>query len=128
MGLQAEIVVPRYVVMTQLADSWIPRAFHADPANAEAEAFRWRRIYGPRRTRVAEYWVQDRPETEMLPVPALPANTNAVDVEVAPIRQAILPRPSRMLTWQDAALRAFALYLLFSLANRALELLILLAS
>jgi hypothetical protein len=32
----------------------------------------------------------------------------------------------RPLSWQDAALRAFALYLIFSLANRALELLILL--
>ena len=72
MGLQAEIVVPRYVVMTRLVDSWIPRALHADPDNAEAEAFRWRRIYGPRRTRIAEYWVQEAPalpHPEGLPAP-----------------------------------------------------------
>ncbi|MFC3677487.1 hypothetical protein [Ferrovibrio xuzhouensis] len=110
--------------MTRLADSWIPRAFHADPDNAEAEAFRWRRIYGPRRTRIAEYWVQDRPE----PASALPALPPPITVEVGPVQPAILPRTvARPLSWQDAALRAFALYLVFSLANRALELLILLA-
>jgi hypothetical protein len=121
MGLQAEIVVPRYVVMTRLADSWIPRALHADPDHAEADAFRWRRIYGPRRTRIAEYWVNDnQPAAE--PAPAQPPIT----VEVGAVRPAMLPRAARPLTWQDAALRAFALYLVFSLANRALELLILL--
>ena len=57
MGAHVEIVAPRYVVLTRLADSWIPRAAHADPDRAELEAFRWRRIYGPGRTRVAEYWV-----------------------------------------------------------------------
>lgn len=124
MGLQAEIVVPRYVVMTRLADSWIPRAFHADPDNAEAEAFRWRRIYGPRRTRIAEYWVQDRPEPPSAPA-ALPP---PITVEVGPVRPAMPSRPmARPLSWQDAALRAFAMYLVFSLANRTLELLILLA-
>lgn len=126
MGLQAEIVVPRYVVMTRLADSWIPRAFHADPDNAEVDAFRWRRIYGPRRTRIAEYWVQDRP-------PALPPARLSdpgpvpITVEVGPLPAAALQRSYRPLSWQDAALRAFALYLVFSLANKVLELLIVLA-
>jgi hypothetical protein len=126
MGLQAEIVVPRYVVMTRLADSWIPRALHADPDNAEADAFRWRRIYGPRRTRIAEYWVQDAvPAAPRQQLPALPP---PLTVEVGPVRPAPLSRRSAApLSWQDAALRAFALYLIFSLANRALELLIVLA-
>jgi hypothetical protein len=125
MGLQAEIVVPRYVVMTRLADSWIPRALHADPDNAEAEAFRWRRIYGPRRTRIAEYWVQEAPALPSRHQPA--ALPPPITVEVGPVVPAILPRAGRPLTWQDAALRAFTLYLMFSLANKALELLIVLA-
>ncbi|HEX6959780.1 MAG TPA: hypothetical protein VF194_17485 [Ferrovibrio sp.] len=118
MGIHAEIVVPRYVVLTRLADSWIPRASHADPENAEAEAFRWRRIYGPRQTRVAELWVpEQQPETQQTPAPS--------DQFHQPVASA---RPCHCLPWRDAALRAFALYLCYNLAGRALDLLILLAS
>ncbi|WP_341703593.1 hypothetical protein [Ferrovibrio sp.] len=121
MGLQAEIVVPRYVVLTQLADSWIPRASHGDADSAEAEAFRWRRIYGPRRTRVAEYWIpQQEPEEHR------PAVTDVI-AETITALPAAGPQPCHCPTWREAALRAFALYLGFSLANKGLELLILLA-
>ena len=115
MGAHVEIVAPRYVVLTRLADSWIPRAAHADPDRAEMEAFRWRRIYGPGRTRVAEYWIPEPPRA--LPVePAIEAASTSVRT-AAP--------DCTCLSWQDAALRAFALYLGFMLANRAMELLIL---
>ncbi len=43
----------RYAVLTRLGDSWIFRAALTDRESAEAEAFRWRRIYGPGRTLVA---------------------------------------------------------------------------
>lgn len=115
MGAHVEIVAPRYVVLTRLADSWIPRAAHADPDRAEMEAFRWRRIYGPGRTRVAEYWIPEQPR-------ALPAEP-AIEVTASPVRTAA--SDCTCLSWRDAALRAFALYLGFMLANRAMELLIL---
>lgn len=115
MGAYVEIVAPRYVVLTRLADSWIPRAAHADPDRAELEAFRWRRIYGPGRTRVAEYWIPEQRRAAVAP-------DAAVDVIATPVRA----QPDcTCLTWRDAALRAFALYLGFMLANRAMELLIL---
>lgn len=115
MGAYAEIVAPRYVVLTRLADSWIPRAAHADPDKAELEAFRWRRIYGPGRTRVAEYWIPERQPR------ALPADP-VIDVASVPYKT---PPDCSCLSWRDAALRALALYLGFMLANRAMELLIL---
>ncbi len=117
MGAHVEIVAPRYVVLTRLADSWIPRAAHADPDHAEREAFRWRRIYGPGRTRVAEYWVPEQPR-------ALPAD-HPIDVDIAPAPLRAAAPDCSCLSWRDAALRAFALYLGFMLANRAMELLIL---
>lgn len=118
MGAHVEIVAPRYVVLTRLADSWIPRAAHADPDRAEMDAFRWRRIYGPGRTKVAEYWIPELPRSaaaaESLPV---------IDAITAPVRSAAVD--CTCLSWSDAALRAFALYLGFTLANRIMELLIL---
>lgn len=120
MGAHVEIVAPRYVVLTRLADSWIPRAAHADAERAEMEAFRWRRIYGPGRTRIAEYWIPEQSR--------LAPNEPALDVASTPVAAA---RPTTTvpdctcLSWRDAALRAFALYLGFMLANRAMELLIL---
>lgn len=133
MGVQTEIIIPRYVVLTRLADSWIPRASHGDVETAEAEAFRWRRIYGPARTRVAEFLVPETVEkSSALPVPY---------VEVAPvIDMTSLPaafRPRKALpagSWaaqavnlQDAALRGLALYLGFGFADRVMDLLITLA-
>lgn len=117
MGAHVEIVVPRYVVLTRLADSWIPRASLADLENAEAEAFRWRRIYGPSRTRVAELWVSE-------PSPPSPPLTPSRPAQFHPAPQQRCACPS----WREAAIRAFALYLSFVLANRILELLILLAN
>lgn len=120
MGVQTEIIIPRYVVMTRLADSWIPRASHGDAERAEAEAFRWRRIYGPDRTRVAEYLVPEEIEY---------SGHQAVTVTAVPV----IPRVSRRMThdryhaWLEAGLRALALYLGFGLATRAVDLLIILA-
>jgi hypothetical protein len=119
MGMQAEIVVPRYVVLTRMADSWIPRASLSSADSAEAEAFRWRRIYGPARTRVAEYLIPERPAPETAESPVLPATTPRL-AQIAAIAPPI--------GWYDAALRALALYLGFGFANRAMELLILLAA
>lgn len=116
MGAHVEIVAPRYVVLTRLADSWIPRAAHADPDRAELDAFRWRRIYGPGRTRVAEYWIPEQPN-------ALPAER--IIEAASPVTGGIAASDCACLSWRDAALRAFALYLGFMLANRAMELLIL---
>lgn len=121
MGVQTEIIIPRYVVMTRLADSWIPRASHGDAERAEAEAFRWRRIYGPDRTRVAEFLVPEEIDS--------PASYEAVTVTAVPL----VPRtPSKMApdkyhAWREAGLRALALYLGFGFATRAVDLLIILA-
>ncbi len=119
MGVQTEIIIPRYVVMTRLADSWIPRASHGDAERAEAEAFRWRRIYGPDRTRVAEYLVPeeiDRPIREAVTVTAVP---------IVPRRSSRM-MPDKYHAWREAGLRALALYLGFGLATRAVDLLIVL--
>lgn len=127
MGVQTEIVIPRYVVLTRLADSWIPRASHGDVERAEAEAFRWRRIYGPGRTRVEEFLIPETvPYATALPAPI------TVSAEPMPFRQ---PRRHRAraatadayMAWYDAGLRALTLYLGFGFANRVMELLILLA-
>lgn len=124
MGMQAEIVVPRYVVLTRMADSWIPRASLSNADSAEAEAFRWRRIYGPARTKVAEYLVPERASPDPITVPALP-----VELAETPIRYIrATAAAGSQIGWYDAALRAMALYLGFGFANRAMELLILLAA
>lgn len=119
MGVQTEIIIPRYVVMTRLADSWIPRASHGDAERAEAEAFRWRRIYGPDRTRVAEYLV---PEEISSPV------HEAVTVAAVPVVSRSSSRlvPDKYHAWCEAGLRALALYLGFGLATRTVDLLIIL--
>ncbi|WP_298727924.1 hypothetical protein [uncultured Ferrovibrio sp.] len=131
MGAHAEIVVPRYVVLTRLADSWIPRASHANPETAEAEAFRWRRIYGPAHTRVAEYWVPERPHHRVATAAptTLPAPLNLSATDLPVVSATVLPVAAKCdcLPWRETALRAFGLYLGFCLADRALELLILLA-
>ena len=135
MGVQSEIIIPRYVVLTRLADSWIPRASHGDAETAEAEAFRWRRIYGPGRTRIAEYLVPE-PVRNTLPA-VIPG---VIDVPSFTVREAPPARPvalatalppgswqSQLLGLQDAALKALVLYLGFGFANRVMELLITLA-
>lgn len=120
MGVQTEIIIPRYVVMTRLADSWIPRASHGDAERAEAEAFRWRRIYGPDRTRVAEFLVPEeidglerRPAVTVTAVPLVP-------------RASSRTMPDKYHAWREAGLRALALYLGFGFATRAVDLLIIL--
>jgi hypothetical protein len=120
MGVQTEIIIPRYVVMTRLADSWIPRASHGDAERAEAEAFRWRRIYGPDRTRVAEFLVPEEIDG--------PSLYEAVTVTALPIpsRGSSRMPPDKYHAWREAGLRALALYLGFGLASRAVDLLIIL--
>lgn len=120
MGVQTEIIIPRYVVMTRLADSWIPRASHGDAERAEAEAFRWRRIYGPDRTRVAEFLVPEEIDTS--------SRHEAVTVTAVPIvpRSPLRIAPDKYHAWREAGLRALALYLGFGLATRAVDLLIIL--
>lgn len=122
MGVQTEIIIPRYVVLTRLADSWIPRASHGDAERAEAEAFRWRRIYGPDRTRVAEFLVPE----EVRPDASSPV---AVTVTAVPLTTGRRRKPmvDRYEPWREAGLRALALYLGFGFATRAMDLLILLA-
>lgn len=122
MGIQTEIIIPRYVVLTRLADSWIPRASHGDAERAEAEAFRWRRIYGPDRTRVAEFMV---PET--VHEPQAPYQPVTVTVQAVPLRRSARTTADRYEAWREAGLRALALYLGFGFATRAMDLLILLA-
>jgi hypothetical protein len=118
MGIQTEIIIPRYVVMTRLADSWIPRASHGDAERAEAEAFRWRRIYGPDRTRVAEFLVPEEIDG--------PSLHEAITVTALPILSRASSRvlPDKYQAWREAGLRALALYLGFGLATRAVDLLI----
>lgn len=118
MGVQTEIIIPRYVVMTRLADSWIPRASHGDAERAEAAAFRWRRIYGPDRTRVAEFLVPEEIDS--------PSLHEAVTVTALPVLSRASSRvlPDKYHAWREAGLRALALYLGFGLATRAIDLLI----
>lgn len=126
MGMQAEIVVPRYVVLTRMADSWVPRASLSNADSAEAEAFRWRRIYGPARTKIAEYLVPEQGglnRSAAITVPAIPVPPST------PIRGALpVQAAGDGIGWYDAGLRALALYLGFGFANRTMELLILLAT
>jgi hypothetical protein len=120
MGVQTEIIIPRYVVMTRLADSWIPRASHGDVERAEAEAFRWRRIYGPDRTRVAEFLIPEeieRPIRDVVTVTATPIEPRSSSRVISDSYRA----------WREAGLRALALYLGFGFATRAVDLLIILA-
>lgn len=138
MGVQTEIIIPRYVVLTRLADSWIPRASHGDVETAEAEAFRWRRIYGPARTRVAEFLVPETVDSGTHPGAALPVpyeEVRAQVIDMTPAHVAFRPRRAlpagswadQALALQDAALRGLALYLGFGFANRVMDLLITLA-
>lgn len=122
MGIQTEIIIPRYVVLTRLADSWIPRASHGDAERAEAEAFRWRRIYGPDRTRVAEFLVPEAVHEQ--PAYQQPL---AITVQPVPLRSRTIRTADKYEAWRDAGLRALALYLGFGFATRAMDLLILLA-
>lgn len=121
MGVQTEIIIPRYVVLTRLADSWIPRASHGDAERAEAEAFRWRRIYGPDRTRVAEFLIPE----EVRSSASMPVTVTVSAVPLTPARRDAVA--DKYQAWRDAGLRALALYLGFGFATRAMDLLILLA-
>lgn len=134
MGVQTEIIIPRYVVLTRMADSWIPRASHGDAETAEAEAFRWRRIYGPAHTRVAEFMVSEPVRGGGGSNLPMPYEAPFVTVTAEPIRKSLALKsaggwslPAQALSLQDAALRGLALYLGFGFANRVMELLILLA-
>lgn len=135
MGVQTEIIIPRYVVLTRLADSWIPRASHGDAETAEAEAFRWRRIYGPARTRVAEFMVPEPVHKDTgaaLPVPYEEVHAPVIDMASQVIFRPRRPLPAgswaaQAINLQDAALRGLALYLGFGFANRVMDLLITLA-
>jgi len=134
MGVQTEIIIPRYVVLTRLADSWIPRASHGDVERAEAEAFRWRRIYGPARTRVAEFLVPEAVDgPAALPVPYEEVRAPVIDMTPTPVafrQRRALPAGSwvaQAINLQEAALRGLALYLGFGFANRVMDLLITLA-
>jgi hypothetical protein len=134
MGVQTEIIIPRYVVLTRLADSWIPRASHGDVETAEAEAFRWRRIYGPARTRVAEFLVPEAVNQDAaLPVLYEEVPAPVFDTAHSPVAfrsRRTLPAGSwaaQAINLQDAALRGLALYLGFGFADRVMDLLITLA-
>ncbi len=155
MGYAADMPNSRYIVLTRLGDSWILRAAHDDPEAAEAEAFRWRRIYGPERTRIAargetrgESPAEPAPPPTRLvaePVPNLPAIIPAIiDVTPEPAndtaytlqpRQVAAPRRrkarpasrrhDKSLGWGETLLRALMLYFAYSLANRLIDLAIL---
>ncbi|WP_428246993.1 hypothetical protein [Ferrovibrio sp.] len=134
-----------YIVLTQLGDSWILRAAHGDMEAAQAEAFRWRRIYGPERTRIAA--VNQGASASVLPdatpvetisnLPVIidvvpePANdiTGATPPKPAiskPPRRTAVPRKTgRPLGWGETLLRALLLYFVYSLANRLIDLAIL---
>jgi|GEM_PF-1934291 len=137
----------RYVVLTQLGDSWILRAAHEDHDSAEAEAFRWRRIYGPGRTRIAAWAGQAAITTEGIeeaaePIPNLPAIIDVTPEPANDIAYSLHPRekpqvmgraaPPRQrrkrgkpLGWGETFLRALMLYFAYSLANRLIDLAIL---
>lgn len=142
----------RYLVLTRLGDSWILRAAHEELEGAEAEAFRWRRIYGPNHTLVA---TRNRPSRRP---PLLPAVIDVVaevvepekrhspanDAEAPPFSGAKATRRRRQqaraghaeppgadrrrektphaLGLGETFLRALTLYLGYQLANRLLDL------
>ncbi len=142
----------RYIVLTRLGDSWILRAAHEDAEAAEAEAFRWRRIYGRDRTRIAA-WGNTAPELPLhspapTTLPALPlaiidvtpepANDLAGSDIPASIATPAPARPARHrqrkrrdrsqnapLGWGETLLRALVLYFAYSIANRLIDLAIL---
>ncbi len=147
MRYAADMQSSRYVVLTRLGDSWILRAAHENQDSAEAEAFRWRRIYGPGRTRIAAWAGQATIAAEAIdevaePVPNLPA---IIDVTPEPANDIAYSlhargttqeknRPSRQrrrktagipLGWGETLLRALMLYFAYSLANRLIDLAIL---
>lgn len=77
----------RYAVLTRLGDSWIFRAALGDRESAEAEAFRWRRIYGPGRTLIASLGqFSDMRDTASSPA----ASPLVIDVEA----EAVAPPPA----------------------------------
>ncbi len=137
----------RYAVLTRLGDSWIFRAALGDREAAEAEAFRWRRIYGPGRTLIASLgqFSEAKPAVSRAAPAALPV---VIDVEA----EAVMPPPAanddirqptpaltvdsrkavktdrrqrhagKPLGWGETLLRALALYLGYLLANRLIDL------
>lgn len=159
MGYAADMPNSRYIVLTRLGDSWILRAAHDDPEAAEAEAFRWRRIYGPERTRIAargeaQAEAADKAPTQLAatrPIPTRlaaepianlpaiidvtpePANDTAYTPQprqfAAPLKRKARPAPRRRhdkpLGWGETLLRALMLYFAYSLANRLIDLAIL---
>jgi len=138
----------RYAVLTRLGDSWIFRAALGDRESAEAEAFRWRRIYGPGRTLIASLgqFSEAKPgisqtasaglplvidveaEAVAMPPPAanddirLPAPLLFSQAQGKP--QASKPKAGQggHLGWGETLLRALALYLGYLLANRLIDL------
>lgn len=139
-----------YIVLTQLGDSWILRAAHGDMEAAQAEAFRWRRIYGPERTRIAAVNQGASPSAQPEAMPAETISNLPVIIDVVPepandIAAASPPMPppasrqpgraraqrkagrpiGRPLGWGETLLRALLLYFVYSLANRLIDLAIL---
>jgi len=144
-----------FIVLTQLDRRLMLPAAPAAAEAAQAEAFRWRRIYGPERTRIAavnQGGSQDQAQPvppEATPVATLPITNLPVIIDVVPepandIAGAMpkpMPRPaksqqrrrtsaspreaSRPLGWGETLLRALMLYFAYSLVNRLLDLAIL---
>lgn len=140
----------RFAVLTRLGDSWIFRAATSDRDAAEAEAFRWRRIYGPGRTLIASLGQFSEAKPSASNLPALPL---VIDVEAEAVvspppaanddgrlpaslpaawqvrrdrRLAAKPSakplgPAKPLGWGETLLRALALYLGYLLANRLID-------
>lgn len=126
MMAQTDAALARYIVLTRLGDSWILRAAVEDMDSAESEAFRWRRIYGPRHTMVATCG-RDSPPRGLLPM--------VIDVEAesvtppAPAPTAPVGRtdrapksPPASLGLGETCLRALSLYLGYMLAIRVIDL------
>ena len=142
MAKPAEISGPNYVVLTRLGDSWILRAAHESLESAENEAFRWRRIYGPGRTRIAAC----PPRGPEAPYPADPVIIDvkaepANDLGPGPSRQALALAPAKAppratsareprrqehrLDIGETLLRALVIYVGYSLASKLIDLAIL---
>jgi len=150
MAMHAEISGPNYVVLTRLGDSWILRAAHESLESAENEAFRWRRIYGPGRTRIAACPPRQSEHTSqsnagdpiIIDVKAEPANDlGAPPSHRLPARQALVAEPlpavrsgsrprlaparEHKLDIGETLLRALVIYLGYSLASKLIDLAIL---
>jgi len=126
MMAQTDAALARYIVLTRLGDSWILRAAVEDIDSAESEAFRWRRIYGPRHTMVATCGRHPAPRS-LLPM--------VIDVEA----ESVIPPDQRPTTparridrtpksspaalgLGETCLRALSLYLGYLLATRVVDL------